>query len=112
MVIAHPGLPGREAIGVGAIMADSGFEEVAQFAPHVINGELLEEGVYHTGQDYEADMRHLIDNYIRVDEPRKISEFESLTLLEIIKQRKAMAIDYEDTGPHSHYKTVLATLRA
>lgn len=35
-------------------------------------------------KDYEADMRHLIDNYLHADEPRKISEFESLTLLEII----------------------------
>lgn len=35
-------------------------------------------------KDYEADMRHLIDNYIFAEEPRKISEFESLSLLEII----------------------------
>jgi type I restriction enzyme, R subunit len=35
-------------------------------------------------KDYEADMRHLIDNYLQADEPRKISEFESLSLLEII----------------------------
>lgn len=35
-------------------------------------------------KDYEADMRHLIDNYLYADEPRKISEFESLSLLEII----------------------------
>jgi type I restriction enzyme, R subunit len=35
-------------------------------------------------KDYEADMRHLIDNYLQADEPRKISEFETLSLLEII----------------------------
>ncbi|WP_212001176.1 type I restriction endonuclease subunit R [Chitinophaga sp. HK235] len=35
-------------------------------------------------KDYEADMRHLIDNYLQADEPRKISEFESFSLLEII----------------------------
>lgn len=33
---------------------------------------------------YEADMRHLIDSYIRADEPRKISEFESIGLLDLI----------------------------
>lgn len=33
---------------------------------------------------YEADMRHLIDNYIQADEPKKISPFGDLTLLEII----------------------------
>lgn len=35
-------------------------------------------------KDYEADMRHLIDNFINAHYPRKISEFESLTLLQII----------------------------
>lgn len=33
---------------------------------------------------YEADMRHLIDNYIQADDPRQISQFGDLTLLEII----------------------------
>lgn len=33
---------------------------------------------------YEADMRHLIDTYIEADEPRKISPFENLSLLELI----------------------------
>ena len=33
---------------------------------------------------YEADMRHLIDNYIQADEPKPISPFGDLTLLEII----------------------------
>jgi len=33
---------------------------------------------------YEADMRHLIDNYIQAEEPQKISPFGEMTLLEII----------------------------
>src|SRR5207245_10731357 len=33
---------------------------------------------------YEADMRHLIDTYIEADEPRKISPFDSMSLLELI----------------------------
>ena len=33
---------------------------------------------------YEADMRHLIDTYIEADEPRKISPFDGLPLLELI----------------------------
>jgi type I restriction enzyme R subunit len=33
---------------------------------------------------YEADMRHLIDTYIEADEPRKISPFDGLSLLELI----------------------------
>ncbi|MFC5430768.1 type I restriction endonuclease subunit R [Paraburkholderia denitrificans] len=33
---------------------------------------------------YEADMRHLIDTYIAASEPRKISEFENVGLLDLI----------------------------
>ncbi|MBX7168124.1 MAG: HsdR family type I site-specific deoxyribonuclease [Pirellulales bacterium] len=33
---------------------------------------------------YEADMRHLIDTYIEASEPRKISEFDNLGLLDVI----------------------------
>ncbi len=33
---------------------------------------------------YEADMRHLIDNYIQADESQKISPFGNLTLIDII----------------------------
>lgn len=33
---------------------------------------------------YEADMRHLIDTYIEADEPRTISPFDKMSLLEVI----------------------------
>ena len=33
---------------------------------------------------YEADMRHLIDTYIEADEPRQISPFDNLGLLDLI----------------------------
>jgi type I restriction enzyme R subunit len=33
---------------------------------------------------FEADMRHLIDHYIAADEPRKISPFDGLSLMELI----------------------------
>lgn len=33
---------------------------------------------------YEADMRHLIDAYIAADEPRKISDFDNYSLIELI----------------------------
>ncbi|CAN5831548.1 HsdR family type I site-specific deoxyribonuclease [soil metagenome] len=33
---------------------------------------------------YEADMRHLIDRYIEADEPRKISPFDGMGLLDLI----------------------------
>ncbi|MGQ0801639.1 MAG: type I restriction endonuclease subunit R [Pseudomarimonas sp.] len=33
---------------------------------------------------YEADMRHLLDTYVRADEPRKISPFDNIGLLDLI----------------------------
>lgn len=36
---------------------------------------------------YEADMRYLIDKYIEADEPRRISDFENVPLLELISNR-------------------------
>jgi type I restriction enzyme R subunit len=33
---------------------------------------------------YEADMRHLIDTYIEADEPREISPFDDISLIELI----------------------------
>lgn len=33
---------------------------------------------------YEADMRHLIDTYIEADEPRKISPFDNISLIDLI----------------------------
>ena len=43
---------------------------------------------------YEADMRHLIDTYIEADEPRKISPFDNMGLLDlIVKTGIADAID-------------------
>lgn len=33
---------------------------------------------------YEADMRHLIDTYIEADQPRKISPFDKMPLLDLI----------------------------
>lgn len=43
---------------------------------------------------YEADMRHLIDTYIEADEPRKISPFDGMSLLDLIlKTGIADAVD-------------------
>lgn len=41
-------------------------------------------GEYLDLKAYEADMRQLIDRYIKADEPRKISDFDDLPLLDLI----------------------------
>jgi type I restriction enzyme R subunit len=48
---------------------------------------------------YEADMRHLIDTYIEADEPRKISPFDNLSLLDlVVKSGLADAIASQLSG--------------
>jgi type I restriction enzyme R subunit len=57
---------------------------------------------------YEADMRHLIDTYIEADEPRRISPFDNLSLLElIVKTGIAQAIE-ERLGEHKGDKNAVA----
>jgi type I restriction enzyme, R subunit len=60
---------------------------------------------------YEADMRHLIDTYIEADEPRKISPFDNMGLLElIVKTGIADAIDTQLGGIKSNKNAVSETI--
>jgi type I restriction enzyme R subunit len=45
---------------------------------------------------YEADMRHLIDNYISAGESEKLSAFDDLTLIELIVER---GVDFVEDLP-------------
>jgi len=60
---------------------------------------------------YEADMRHLIDNFIQADDPRKISMFENQTLLDlIVKSGIADAINSLPDGIRSSKEAVAETI--
>jgi type I restriction enzyme R subunit len=60
---------------------------------------------------YEADMRFLIDAYIEADQPRKISAFEEIGLLElIIKTGVAQAINQSFGKSGSNKKAVQETI--
>ena len=60
---------------------------------------------------YEADMRHLIDTYIEADEPRKISPFEDMPLLElIVKSGIAEAIKSLPEGIKSSKDAIAETI--
>lgn len=60
---------------------------------------------------YEADMRHLIDTYIEASEPRKISPFDDMPLLEIIvKSGIAAAIGSMPEGLHGNQEAVAETI--
>ena len=60
---------------------------------------------------YEADMRHLIDNYIEADEPRKISPFDNMGLLDlIVKTGIAQAIAAQLGGLKGNQAAVAETI--
>ena len=60
---------------------------------------------------YEADMRHLIDNFIQAEEPRKISPFENQTLIDLIVNTGiANAINNLPQGIKSSKEAVAETI--
>jgi type I restriction enzyme, R subunit len=60
---------------------------------------------------YEADMRHLIDTYIEADEPRTISPFDKMSLLElIVKTGIADAINKQLGGLKGNKNAIAETI--
>ncbi|HLO32747.1 MAG TPA: HsdR family type I site-specific deoxyribonuclease [Anaerolineales bacterium] len=60
---------------------------------------------------YEADMRHLIDTYIEADEPRKISPFDDIGLLDlIVKSGIAKAIAEQLSGLKGNKTAIAETI--
>ena len=60
---------------------------------------------------YEADMRHLLDTYIEADEPRKISPFDNIGLLDlIVKSGIAEAIAKQLGGLKSNKNAIAETI--
>jgi len=60
---------------------------------------------------YEADMRHLLDTYIEADQPRQISPFDNMSLLElIVKSGIADAINSLPDGIKGNKDAVAETI--
>jgi type I restriction enzyme R subunit len=60
---------------------------------------------------YEADMRHLIDTYIEADEPRKISPFDNMSLLDlIVKTGIANAVNTQLGGMKNNKEAIAETI--
>lgn len=60
---------------------------------------------------YEADMRHLIDTYIEADQPRTISPFDNLSLVElIVKTGIAVAIAARLAGMKGDKNAIAETI--
>ena len=60
---------------------------------------------------YEADMRHLIDTYIEADEPRRISPFDGMGLIDlIVKTGIANAINSQLGGLRGNKDAIAETI--
>lgn len=60
---------------------------------------------------YEADMRHLIDTYIEADEPRQISPFDNMSLLQlIVKTGIANVISSQLGGLKNNHDAIAETI--
>ena len=60
---------------------------------NVRNEVKLNSGDYIDLKLYEPAMRHLIDTYIRAEDSEKLSAFDDLSLVQLIVERGAEAID-------------------
>ncbi len=69
------------------------------------SGEILDT------KSYEADMRHLIDTYIEAKEPRRISPFETMPLLEVIaKLGMKQALEEMPNGIKGNQEAIAETI--
>ncbi len=70
----------------------------------------LASGDYIDLKMYEPAMRHLLDTYIRAEESKRLSAFDNLTLVQLIVERGAKAIEELPTGIRADSQAVAATI--
>ena len=70
----------------------------------------LASGDYIDLKMYEPAMRHLIDTYIRAEESEKISAFDDLSLVQLIVERGADAVDALPEGIRKNKEAVAETI--
>lgn len=82
----------RAYAGIADELAEAGYtaDDVARIKKKAEEALAIRDMIRHASGEmldlkaYEADMRHLIDTYIEADEPRKISPFDNVSLLDLI----------------------------
>jgi type I restriction enzyme R subunit len=84
-------------------------EEVDHF-DKVRNEVKLASGDYVDLKMFEPAMRHLIDTYIRAEESEKISAFDDLSLVELIVERGADAVQELPKGIRDNREAVAETI--
>jgi len=83
--------------------------EVDHFT-HVRDEVKLASGDYIDLKMYEPAMRHLIDTYIRADESRLISAFDDMSLVQMIIERGADAVDALPKGIRENKEAIAETI--
>lgn len=99
-------------------MRDAGYsedeaQEIRAEVDHYekVRGEVkLASGDYVDMKLYEPAMRHLLDTYIRAEESEKISAFDDLTLVELIVERGADAVETLPDGIRTDREAVAETI--
>ena len=76
----------------------------------VRNEVKLASGDYIDLKMYEPAMRHLIDTYIRAEESEKISAFDDMTLIQMIVERGADAVNALPEGIRKSEEAVAETI--
>ena len=76
----------------------------------VRNEVKLASGDYIDLKMYEPAMRHLIDTYIRAEESEKISAFDDMSLIQLIVERGADAVDALPEGIRKNKEAVAETI--
>lgn len=82
----------RAYAGIADEMEEAGYtaSDIARIKKAIDDAINIRDTVRHASGEildlkaYEADMRHLIDTYIEADDPRKISPFDNVSLLDLI----------------------------
>jgi type I restriction enzyme R subunit len=95
---------GFTAAEIAAIKAETEHFEKAR------NEVKLASGDYIDLKMYEPAMRHLIDTYIRAEESEKISAFDDISLVQLIVERGADAVDALPKGIRESKEAVAETI--
>ena len=108
----------RAYADIASEMAEAGYSEVEAEAIKkevTLYENLRNEIKLHSGdaidlKRYEPAMRHLINTYIRAEESRKVSAFDDLSLVQLIVERGADAVEALPDGIRTNEKAAAETI--
>lgn len=93
--------------------SDADIQEIKREVDHYekVREEIkLASGDYVDMKMFEPAMRHLLDTYIRAEESEKLLAFDNMTLVQLVVERGAQAIDVLPNGIRSNQGAVAETI--